>query len=155
VEDMLDADEEIYAKYRLGAAAVILDSQGCVLLVKHTYGRLNWELPGGAAERNESIVDTAVREVQEETGLRVAAKHITGIYYEPRIDMLHFVFLCEPQDGRLEPRPGGREISRCAFWPADELPRPISDFTIRRIQDALSGAVLPLPQVIEKRRWLS
>jgi len=29
---------------KLGAAAVILDTQGRVLLVKHTYGPLNWEL---------------------------------------------------------------------------------------------------------------
>src|SRR5688500_810850 len=35
---------------KLGAAAVILDTLGRVLLVKHTYGPLNWELPGGGAE---------------------------------------------------------------------------------------------------------
>lgn len=31
----------------VGAAAFIVDGEGRVLLVKHTYGRLNWELPGG------------------------------------------------------------------------------------------------------------
>jgi len=30
---------------KLEAAAVILDTQGRVLLVKHTYRPLNWELP--------------------------------------------------------------------------------------------------------------
>jgi 8-oxo-dGTP pyrophosphatase MutT (NUDIX family) len=48
---------------RLGAAAVILNDAGHVLLVKHTYGRLNWELPGGGAEAGESIIATAIREV--------------------------------------------------------------------------------------------
>lgn len=54
---------------KLGAAAVILNDAGHVLLVRHTYGRLNWELPGGYAEAAESIVETAIREVREETGL--------------------------------------------------------------------------------------
>lgn len=58
---------------RLGAAAVILNRDGEVLLVKHSYGRLNWELPGGVTEDGESVVQTAVREVREETGLEVSA----------------------------------------------------------------------------------
>ncbi len=51
------------------------------LMVKHTYGRENWELPGGVAEFNESIVETALREAREEMGLQVAAENTTGIYY--------------------------------------------------------------------------
>ncbi len=148
------AGDAVRAKHRLGAAAVILDGERRVLLVRHTYGRFNWELPGGAAERDESIVQTALREVCEETGLKVTARHTTGIYYEPEIDMLHFVFLCEVAAGTLDPRPAGWEISECAFWPPDDLPRPISDFTVRRIQDALSGTTFPLPQTVEKRKWL-
>ncbi len=30
----------------VGAAAFIFDKEGRVLMVKHTYGPLNWELPG-------------------------------------------------------------------------------------------------------------
>jgi len=51
---------------RVGAAAVILNGDGEVLLVHHTYGMLNWELPGGIGERGESPTETAVREVREE-----------------------------------------------------------------------------------------
>lgn len=147
--------DEIYTQYRLGAAAVILNDQGRVLLVKHSYGRRNWELPGGAAEVGESIVQTALREVGEETGLQVVAEHTTGIYYEPEIDMLHFVFRCHPQDDTFDSLcPDHEEISQCAFWPPEALPRPISDFTIRRIADAVSGVALPLPAVILTRQWL-
>src|SRR5215218_4775661 len=38
----------------LGSAAVVLDEHGRVLLVKHSDGRLNRELPGGRAEEGES-----------------------------------------------------------------------------------------------------
>lgn len=42
-----------------GAAAVIVDSDGKILLVKHSYGKNNWELPGGKGEDNESAEETA------------------------------------------------------------------------------------------------
>ena len=101
---------------KLGAAAVILDTQGRVLLVKHTYGPLNWELPGGGAEQGEDIVETALREVLEETGLHVIPHHTTGIYYDREADMLHFVFRCQSPDSTLVPRSDGEEISEFGFW---------------------------------------
>lgn len=142
-----------YAK-KLGAAAVIMDERGQVLLVKHTYGLCNWELPGGHAEADELVIATALREVWEETGLRVQALHTAGTYYDPEHDMHHFVFWCERLDPAAQPAPGGDEISACAFWPLGALPRPLSDFTQRRIMDAVDGADLPLPHVIAPRQWL-
>ena len=139
---------------KLGAAAVILDTQGRVLLVKHTYGPLNWELPGGGAEEGESIVETALREVLEETGLHVVAQHTTGIYYDRETDMLHFVFLCQSRDTTLASQSDGEEISEFGFWSPTALPRPISNFTVRRIADAISGAKQPLPVPVGPRQWL-
>jgi 8-oxo-dGTP diphosphatase len=139
---------------KLGAATVILNTAGHVLLVKHTYGRLNWELPGGYAEADESIITTAIREVREETGLSIQLLHITGTYYDHEHDMHHFVFYGQPRDPAALPHPDADEISTCAFWPVTALPRPISDFTVRRITDALSGARQPLPHCIEPRQWL-
>jgi 8-oxo-dGTP diphosphatase len=54
---------------RVGVAAFIVDGRGRVLLVRHTYGPLNWELPGGASEPGESVVQTALRELREEAGV--------------------------------------------------------------------------------------
>ncbi len=52
----------------LGAACVVFDGAGRVLLVHHTYGRRNWELPGGGSEPGEAPDETATRELLEETG---------------------------------------------------------------------------------------
>lgn len=140
---------------KIGAAAIILDAQGHVLLVKHTYGHCNWEVPGGGAEAGESVVETAIREVREEAGLCVVATHTTGVYYEAESDMVHFVFLCQPVEDGAAPHPDGQEISACGFWPVDALPRPIHSFTVQRIHDALlAGVRWPLPQLAVPRAWL-
>ena len=57
---------------RIGAGAVIVNDEGGGMLVKQTYGRLNWELPGGAGEAGESPDETVLRDVREETGLDIA-----------------------------------------------------------------------------------
>jgi ADP-ribose pyrophosphatase YjhB (NUDIX family) len=138
---------------RVGAAAVILRGGREVLLVHHTYGPLNWELPGGASEPGELVIETALRELREETGLAGLAERLTGVYYEAEHDAHHFVFLCR-LNGKEEPRPTSSEISEFAYWPLHSLPRPISDFTVRRIEDARAESPQPLPVSIPARTWL-
>lgn len=138
----------------IGAAAAIFDKAGRVLLVKHTYGRLNWELPGGGAETGESPEQTAIREVREETGLDADPIAMTGVYYDTSNDSVHFVFRCELRPGHSEPTPDGAEISVCRYWPPDALPRPVSDWTVQRILDALTGRVPALPTAIGARLWI-
>src|SRR5439155_66810 len=76
----------------LGSASVIVDGHGRILLVKHGYGELNWELPGGRGEANESAEDTARREAREEVGVELEIDRLTGVYWEPEQDMHHFAF---------------------------------------------------------------
>jgi 8-oxo-dGTP diphosphatase len=137
-----------------GAACAIFDSHGRVLLVRHTYGRLNWELPGGGSEPGEGPDETAARELREETGLRADLERLTGVYFEPGHDsgpMLHFVFRCRWTPG-LDPTVASAEVSEVAYWPLDGLPGPISDFTERRILDAVSDRPVQLERVA-RRRW--
>lgn len=59
------------------------------------------------------------------------------------------------RDPAAVPRPDATEITACAYWPPEALPRPISDFTVRRIEDAISPANrFPLPVTVPARRWL-
>ena len=144
----------MYANGLMGAAAVIFDAAGRVLLVKQTYGDCDWALPGGYTEPHESIVETAVREVREETGLQVVADRLNGIYYGQQRDFHHFVFLCRTVGATAEPRPCSSEVAACTYWPTDALPRPMSDLTRRFIRDAgMVQGTLALPLVVTSSGW--
>ena len=119
-----------------------------MLLVHHTYRPFNWELPGGASEPGESVVGTALRELREETGLEGTAESLTGIYWDKDRDAHHFVFRCRAEG---TPVVASAEIAEVGYWDAAALPRPISDFTIRRIEDALRGTAQPLPVAVPAR----
>ncbi|MEU1782025.1 NUDIX domain-containing protein [Streptomyces abikoensis] len=62
--------------------AVVRNKDGAVLLIHKTDNDL-WALPGGGHEIGESIGDTVVREVEEETGIRVEILDVSGLYTDP------------------------------------------------------------------------
>ena len=53
---------------RMGAAVLLSDHDGRVLLVEPTY-KDYWEIPGGSVEADESPYTAVVREIREELGL--------------------------------------------------------------------------------------
>ncbi|MDQ1039661.1 8-oxo-dGTP pyrophosphatase MutT (NUDIX family) [Streptomyces sp. V3I8] len=62
--------------------AVVQDDSGQLLLIHKTDNDL-WALPGGGHDIGESIGETVVREVSEETGIQVAVDNIVGLYTDP------------------------------------------------------------------------
>ena len=54
--------------------------KGHIVLVKrkHAPGKNTWALPGGFKERTETLLDCAIRELQEETNIRVPEKVLRG-----------------------------------------------------------------------------
>jgi 8-oxo-dGTP diphosphatase len=150
-----DAGTGAAATHAMGAASVIVRSDR-VLLVKHNYGRHNWEIPGGLSEAGESAEETAIREVREELGVEVVVEKLTGVYWEPGwrgIGGHHFVFRCRLRDGAVPRAADPNEIADVMWCSIEDLPRPISDFTIERIKDALSGDP-PRLKVVRPRTWL-
>jgi ADP-ribose pyrophosphatase YjhB (NUDIX family) len=64
------------------ASAVVTDEVGRIVLQRRVDNGL-WALPGGGMEIGESISDTVVREVREETGLQVDCHYVIGVYSDP------------------------------------------------------------------------
>jgi 8-oxo-dGTP pyrophosphatase MutT (NUDIX family) len=138
---------------KIGAAAVLFDERGRVLLVRHTYGQLNWNPPGGIALPAEEPSLAAARELREETGLVLTPGTVSGIYFEAGHDfgpMLHFVFRFA-HDPAQTPVAMPPEIGDAGWFELNDLPRPITDFVEIRVRDALcSGAAY---RVIKSRTW--
>ena len=128
---------------RPSASAVIFDRRGRVLLQQRSDGG-QWGLPGGGHEIGESVADAVVREVREETGLRVAVRRLIGVYSEPALQVVrypdgnvwHYVnvcFECTVRGGRLTTCD---ETLALDWFSPRRLPKTILPNHIVRIRDA-------------------
>ena len=64
-------------RHHVGAAAVVFNKAGQVLLVEHVFRpNYNWGLPGGWVEPGEDPADTIRRELKEELGLAIEVKQL-------------------------------------------------------------------------------
>lgn len=107
---------------------LIFDERGRILLLRHSNGSV-WVAPGGSLEPNELPADAVVREVWEETGLKVEPVRITGIYGGPafevhyrngdRVSYLMTVFECRVLGGTLQA--DSVETLEAAYFSAEQV----------------------------------
>jgi ADP-ribose pyrophosphatase YjhB (NUDIX family) len=67
---------------------VVTNAAGEILLICRSDND-NWALPGGAIDLGESMVQAAVRETREETGIDCEVTGLVGIYTDPRHVILY------------------------------------------------------------------
>lgn len=68
---------------RVGCSAVIFDEKREKVLLTQRADNGRWCLPGGHMESGESAAEACEREVWEETGLKVRATRLLGVYSNP------------------------------------------------------------------------
>ncbi|HAX70727.1 MAG TPA: NUDIX domain-containing protein [Anaerolineales bacterium] len=68
---------------RVGCSAVIFDKTREKVLLTQRADNGHWCLPGGHMESGESAAEACEREVWEETGLKVRAMRLLGVYSNP------------------------------------------------------------------------
>ena len=118
--------------FQVFAAAVILDGDKNILLVKSTYNRFHpWGLPGGSLEYGEHPEEAVVREVWEETHLNVRIEKLLSVnsWMPDRVGMY---YLCSVTGGTFSP---SDEVSEFAYFSLEDLPdvRPLDKDLIRRL----------------------
>jgi ADP-ribose pyrophosphatase YjhB (NUDIX family) len=128
----------------VGAAAVIFDASGRVLLSERADGR-GWNLPSGFVDASESPDEAIVREVREETGLEVEVVCFLGVGTSPRAkravgpavhgNIVSHAFLCRAIGGELTYT---TEALRHGWFASDALPAPMA---ARRHVDLIASAI--------------
>jgi 8-oxo-dGTP diphosphatase len=90
-------------RHSVSAIGVVADPAGRVLLQRRRDNGA-WEPPGGVLELDERITDGLIREVREETGIRVEPVVLTGVYKSMTHAVIEMVFLCRMTGGPWPPR---------------------------------------------------
>jgi 8-oxo-dGTP diphosphatase len=97
-----------------------------------------WALPGGFMEMDETLEETAARELEEETGLRgVSLKQFrtfSQVDRDPRTRVITTVFCGNVLTENSEVR-GGDDAEKAGWFPVDDL--PLLGFDHRQIIDLI------------------
>ncbi len=134
-----------------GASAIVVNDAGEIVLQRRTDNNL-WALPGGTMDIGESIGETILREVQEETGLTAELVSIVGVYSDPNHVFAYsdgevrqefsICFACRSTGGTLS---AGDESHEVAFFGPDQLAELNMHPSIRlRIQHYIEGRPQPV-----------
>lgn len=108
------------------AADVIVRNGNSVLLVERKYEPKGWAIPGGFVEYGEKIEDAALRELQEETGIKASDISLLGIYSDPSRDKRgHVASAVYYTESDSEPV-AGDDAKTAQFYSLDALPADLA-----------------------------
>jgi ADP-ribose pyrophosphatase YjhB (NUDIX family) len=127
----------------IGARAMVIDGQGRIFLVKHSYVD-GWHLPGGGVEKGETIGDALARELVEEGNIRLTgAPRLHAVYFNKRVSRRDHVALYIVRDFIQEtpPQPN-REIIAHGFFARASLPEDTGRATRARLAEVFDGAAV-------------
>ena len=118
---------------------MILVENGKILLVKRKREPFKgyYALPGGFVEYGERVEDAAIREMQEETSLKVKIKRLVGVYSDPERDPRGHTITVVFEVARMGGEPKGKDdATEARFFILESLPKLAFDHR-KIIQDYL------------------
>lgn len=125
---------------------------GKLLLVREKMDG-GWTMPGGWADVGDAPAAGAEREVWEESGFRVKARKVIGVYDANRVGPLELyhavklVFLCDIIGGEATT---SNETTEVGFFGPDEIPQPFSGERTRsrHVEHAFAAYADPTIQTV-------
>lgn len=124
----------------LGAFGMVIDGQGRVFLVKHSYVS-GWHLPGGGVETGETVRTALARELGEEGNIQLTGEPVLhGLFHNNRVSKRDHVALFIVRDFVQPSAPvPDREIVDHGFFAIDALPEDTGRATRARIAEVFNG----------------
>ncbi len=112
----------------VGCSAAVFDKSTERILLIRRGDNGKWAVPGGYMEAGENFSEACVREVYEETGLRVEVKRLISIYTNPHVllkypdgnrwQLVILHFETKIIDGELKPSKESPELN---FYSLEEI----------------------------------
>jgi ADP-ribose pyrophosphatase YjhB (NUDIX family) len=130
-------------RHSVSVAGVVVNDEGQALLIQRRDNG-HWEPPGGVLEHGETVEDGLLREVLEETGLKVEAGALTGVYQNLPRHIIALVFRCRHIGG--EPTTSD-ETAAFRWATTDDVRSLVAEAYAVRVLDAMEPG--PAPAV----RW--
>jgi ADP-ribose pyrophosphatase YjhB (NUDIX family) len=126
---------------------MVVNQAGAILMIRRSDND-NWAVPGGAIDLGESMVQAAVRETREETGIECEITGLVGIYTDPKHVILYtsngevrqeFSILLTGVETGGRPTPSS-ESSEVRWVPQEDIAEYQVDRSMRlRIEHYLAG----------------
>jgi ADP-ribose pyrophosphatase YjhB (NUDIX family) len=134
-------------------ADVIIMHKDGVVLIKRKNPPYGWALPGGFIDYGETAEQAALREAEEETGIRVSDLRLFGVYSAPDRDpRCHTITIVFSAHARESPH-AGDDAAEARVFSWNHLPEPLAfdhakilrDFFRANANDPRLGDVLRTP----------
>ncbi|MEU9579139.1 NUDIX hydrolase [Streptomyces chilikensis] len=122
--------------HSVSVAGAVVREDGRLLAIRRADNG-TWELPGGVLELAEAPEEGVVREVWEETGVRVEVDQLTGVYKNTTRGIVALVFRCKPSGGVERT---SDESTAVEWLTPDEVSERMSEVYAVRLLDALDEA---------------
>ncbi|WP_327258184.1 NUDIX hydrolase [Streptomyces sp. NBC_01244] len=113
-----------------GVVAAVIDEDQRVLLQRRSAADQRWTLLSGILEPGEDPAPAVVREVAEETGVRVVVERLVAVTNSPpvrhgngdRAQYFEVLFACRPAEAGQAPQVCDDESYEVGWFPLDALP---------------------------------
>ena len=121
-----DDHARIYPCYPVAVLDFILDESGRILLLSRADGEDVWEVPSGAVEAHETILEGVIREAGEELGNGVSLKPLGTLHAQTvgfrAIPLISVAYLLAYEGGVIET---GSDMyrARAEWWSLEQLDR--------------------------------
>lgn len=111
-------------KFLIGVTGVIFNDKQEVLLVKHSYRRVPWSLPGGYLQAGEHPKKGLEREIYEETSFTVRIEKIIKTQHDEETARLDMCYIGTFERGSFKK---SHEVIDFGFFALNKLPPLLDD----------------------------